>query len=104
LAPKGCGRCKRRIARARLIAYKGENPGASDRSNPGFAKVKNGDPVARDHGAPTSARNSDGSLMYPGEWMETYALLPGAGVWMMLSFRPAEEPLQFDAEVQFPAP
>ena len=37
----------------------------------------------------SSAELADGSPMFPGTWIETWVLMPGAGVWILASFRPA---------------
>jgi len=30
--------------------------------------------------------------MYSGKWVETWALMPGTGVWFLISFEPLPEP------------
>lgn len=33
----------------------------------------------------------DGSLIYPGIWVETWALMAGTGSWMLIGFEPHKE-------------
>ena len=39
----------------------------------------------------STAERDDGTPLYPGTWVETWLFMPGAGVWVLVSFRPAPE-------------
>lgn len=43
----------------------------------------------------SSAVHEDGSLMYPGVWLETWALMAGTSVWILIGFEP--EPMSVTA-------
>jgi hypothetical protein len=37
-----------------------------------------------------TGQNPDRSLMYPGEWVFTWARMPGAGIWVLIGIEPKE--------------
>jgi hypothetical protein len=69
-------------------------PGLSSRAPSvrfwGLFKIS-GDRMLKQIHVRSTAERDDGTPLYPGTWVETWVLMPGAGVWMLLDWRPAPE-------------
>lgn len=36
----------------------------------------------------SNAERADGSLWFPGDWIQTWALMAGTGVWILVNLEP----------------